>query len=678
MARKTRIQRKLEEELLSENLPMDLLPYSNGEHFPEAPQAWQIQTMKLADEMCEKVRRKYGMSRREFVRTSAAFTVCLWALNQVTGSKYGSYAWGATGAPYASDDPRWDACDLDNPSVQLANAPGEFVFDVQSHHVVSDAKWRVLQPVHYAFICGLFGETNTGNKKAHPQGVDQGKLMSGDPNAVGTGNSFVDRTNLDTCQNVGRWAYMKDIYMDSATTAGVLSPVPSAPDEQQPLPFAEADKTANMINNLSNQAGKPNALRCVTHGYVMPNRGWAREQNVGSVPNPVSNVTGPSSYGQTLATTPNTGKPAFLDDELDWMEQRAVQFRKNLRGWKVYTPYGDVPFSSGMAHDSPTGFAMNDQIRKLNAKYGVPLVLASHKGVWLPTFDDRRQACDDVPLAAIAYPDIRFVIYHSAGGGSNFYPTDQAQDDSTIPIDDYRQGTNGLLRNLKIHSWDALSHIPKGLAHGNSPNVHVDLGSVQPSSAHDGSIFYGKLVKHLGAQRICWGTDSLWGGSPHAAIVRVRTLNMEQASRDLYNLTYGLDGDRYDPRVNALSGTDYNPAYAATLQSNLSDASWQQPWMAHHRDAILNWPTDGKPHPERSIRNGILGRNAAAAYEVDADEQRAALSCDDVNRLREEYLQDTVLGKAAPARSNEIYGPRNRQQLIGMLNEDWKNNGWRA
>src|SRR5262249_51020690 len=159
-----------------------------------------------------------------------------------------------SGTPDVPMDPRWKACELDNfdpADFSLHNLPGEFVFDVQSHHVTDAVAWRVLQPAHFAFICGAFGASSQSNK-THP--------ITDTPVS-----GFVERSNVDTCEDVGRWAYIKDIYMDSATTAGVLSPVPSGPDEQQPLPFAEADKTANLIESLAG-----NTERCVTHGYVMP------------------------------------------------------------------------------------------------------------------------------------------------------------------------------------------------------------------------------------------------------------------------------------------------------------------------------------------------------------------------------------------------------------------------
>ena len=736
---RTRFEKQAEE-LLNENLPIDVLPYSNCEHFPDEPTEKERLIMKVADEQVEHWRRKWGMSRREFVRTSAAFSICLWASRVVNNSYAGE------SVPSIPHDPRWDACQLDflDPGdVSLQNKPGEFVFDVQSHHVTSEDKWRVLQPVHHAFICVFpFGVGSQGNKQG----------------------GFAERTNVDPCENVGRWAYIKDIYLDSATSAGVLSPVPSAPDEQQPLPFDEANETAHIMENLAG-----NTMRTVTHGYVMPNRGWVRERTDEGpifVPNPLGapHVYDCKDTNEACSlSTPSTGTPIFMQDELDWMEERALKYRRYLRGWKVYTPYGDVPFTSGMAHDDVAGFAMNDKIRELHKKYGVPKVLASHKGVPLPTFDARRQACDDVPHAAASYPDIRFIIYHAAGSGggshANAYPTDlyaqrkppttHATEDD-INIADMNTGLDGLIKSLRLYGNGDLTAqrtsvapvlltdnegnpvepyfpaepMPSDLAHWNTVNVGVDLGSqIRTGATVDQALFYAKMCHWLGPRRICYGTDSIWGGSSHSEIVFLRTLlTAEDANTPFlengddnplfyiaqdYNLPWGLDGDRYDPRVNALTGEvaggtpgvneGYTQAYLdahPSLKDPRIGGAGSHKWptsLAPHPQVKANYDAQSSTaraafgefvsgHPERSIRNGILGRNAADMYEHDPDARYEAIVCDDLQQLRDHYIGDKLAGgwEMHRWRTNEIYGPRTKRELIDKLNDEWAKHGWRA
>src|SRR5437899_1122827 len=96
---------------LSEEMPVDVLPCSNGEFMPRAPTQKELAVMQLADETAETWRRKLGMTRRQFVRTAMAYSIGFWAINQIYGGKAGYYA-SAYGTPggdsNAACDTRWD------------------------------------------------------------------------------------------------------------------------------------------------------------------------------------------------------------------------------------------------------------------------------------------------------------------------------------------------------------------------------------------------------------------------------------------------------------------------------------------------------------------------------------------------------------------------------------------
>jgi hypothetical protein len=79
--------------------------------------------------------------------------------------------------------------------------------------------------------------------------------------------------------------------------------------------------------------------------------------------------------------------------------------------------------------------------------------------------------------------------------------------------------------------------------------------------------------------------------------------------------------------------------------------------------AVTGWPSDKVAQPERSIRNGIFGRNAAVSYGIDPSAKLQALSCDQLETAREEY-------RAAPFGSNAMHGPRIRRELLAMLRRD--------
>jgi uncharacterized protein len=587
---------------LSEDLPVDVYPCSNGEFAPEAPTAEQHAIMALANEETEKARRKLGMSRRDFVRSSAAMAIGVWAIGAVTGGRWGSYA-------VANELPQRGraACDLNWPGAQLDNMPGEFIFDVQSHHIDSGGEWRATNPGFHAFFTAIWSQSG-------PLGGVPGIRDDGTVRGFGYGEE------LDPMENLSRFHYLKELYLDSSTNMCVLSAVPSAPDDQ-PLPIDEAAITVNTVNHLAQ-----NTPRCVMHAFVMPNRG---------------------SLG---ATSESLGTdPVFMRAEFEYMERNLLAHPGIIRGWKVYPAWGDVPYASGWFHDDPVGFRLLEQIRHLGDKYGVPKTMATHKGFALPMFDQRAAAPRDIGPAARAFPDVDIIVYHSGYDSETqvAYPGDDA-------VNSADRGVNSLIKSLRENVWDASQFIPSGLEHGNVPNVYAEIGSTWRSvmrNANQAAHLLGKLITHVGPQRVVWGTDSLWFGSPQSEIVALRAFEFSNEAKELYNLPYGLDGDRFDPRRNTRDPSHY---------------------LAPHPN-VTGWPTDGTTHEERSIRNGIFGRNVAPAYGVDPDAVRKAIDCDEVQQIRDSYIVNSGIPdprQRAPYASNQLIGRRTGREVIDDI---WSN-----
>ncbi len=583
---------------LWEGLPIDVLPVSNGEFLPEAPTAEQLAIMALADEETERVRRRFAMSRREFVRSAAAFSIGVWAINQVTGTTWGGYN------AYAHNTLTNKACDLEWKGAQLNNMPGEFVFDVQSHHVHPNGTWRVTNPVIEAFFAAVW-----------PQA---GSFLGDDPYWP-TETPFRGGREADPIENLGRFHYLKELYLDSSTNYCVLSAVPAEPSNQ-PLPIDEAALTIDTIKELAG-----GTQRTVMHAFVMPNRG--------------SLGTSTSKYAE----------PLFMKEEFDLMRQNLELHGDKIRGWKCYTAWGDVPYQSGWFLDDPVGDQFLDHVVQVGNEYNVPKLIAVHKGFALPGFDQRAASPRDVGPAARKHPEVTFIIYHSGYDGEPQapYPGDNK-------VNSADRGVDTFVKTLREAGLDAESHIPPGLQHGNSPNVYAETGSVWRSvmgNTKDAAHYLGKMIKHVGPRRICWGTDSLWYGSPQSEIVAFRGFDFSPKARELYNLPHGLEGDRWDPRLDCHDASNYRRPHPV----------------------IRDWPTDGRPHPERSIRNGILGRNAAVAYNVDADAKLNKILCDDVQKMRDEgYLEGEGARLRSPLASNSVYGERTAK---GVLHDLW-NSPW--
>ena len=588
--------RKPRELELSEALPVDVLPCSNGEFEPAPASASQLAIMRLAEAETDRLRRRFNMSRRDFVRTSAAFVTGLWAIDQVAQGGWGQYA-----AAYGTKTNR--ACDLEWPGAQLANLPGEFIFDIQSHHVESDGAWRVNNPGFEAFFAAVWAQAGGVVPAAAPDPYwpRDTPLRGG--------------REVDPIENLSRYHYLKELFLDSSTTMTVLSAVPAAPD-QQPLPTDRAALTCDTVARLAG-----GTRRTVMHAFVMPNRG---------------------SYGVVSGSLHR--RPLYMAEEFELMARNVERFGDRLRGWKTYTAWGDVPYASGWFLDDDIGLRFLTQVRQLGDQRGVAKLVAVHKGFALPGFDQRAASPRDIGPAARQFPDITIVVYHSGYDSERVgpYPGDDKVNSANRSVD-------ALVKSLRENHWDAGRFIPAGLEHGNVPNVYAEIGSTWRSVMHDpdqAAHLLGKLVTHVGPRRVCWGTDSLWFGSPQSEIVALRAFQLSDRAKALYRLPYGLDGDAWDPRRNALDANSYGGPHPH----------------------VAGWPVDRRSHPERSIRNAIFGRNAAPLYRVDPEAAHHRMSCDDVQKVRDAYYVDQMTPRSrAPLAANQLHGPRTRRELLKLL-----------
>lgn len=591
---------------LPEDLPVDVLPASNGEFFPSAPNQTELNIMATANQEVERYRAKMGMNRRDFVRTAMAYSIGFWAINTIADTSGGSYAMANNTDSTAACDLQW--ADNPDPWATLQNLPGEFIFDVQSHHVESDGMWRVTNPVFEAFFAAIWQQA--GPTQFRNRGLGGAPYGSGE---------------LDPIENLSRYHYIKELFLDSATTMTVLSAVPAAPDINQPLPMDRASETVQVVNALAGNQ------RSVLHAFVMPNRGSAG----------------------TLASS--AGKePVYMQREFEIMEERALKYRDLIRGWKTYPAWGDIPYASGWFFDDPlVGQRFIEHVKFVSEKYGVPPNIATHKGFALPGFDQRAASPRDIGPAARRNPGVNFIVYHSGydGGGMGAYPGDAKVNSGDRSVDAF-------VKSLRENGWDATKFSGAG-GFGNVPNVYAEIGSTWRSfvgnptgAAH----LLGKLIKYVGPKRICWGTDSLWFGSPQSEIIALRKLQFSQELKDFYGLPYGLDGDADNP----------------TLPTQ----------------AVAGYAGDASVRNARySIRNAIFGFNAAEIYArpgttdlVDKAEEyvgltsptgtlgirdnRSQFKCDEVQKIRDGYILNQMTPKEqVPMASNQIIGHRKASEL---------------
>jgi uncharacterized protein len=200
---------------------------------------------------------------------------------------------------------------------------------------------------------------------------------------------------------------------------------------------------------------------------------------------------------------PNAGP-----DELERMDTWSTQLRP--AGWKVYTLW-DPPGgpTGGWYLDDDLGAAFLDRVRELG-----PRIVCAHKGLAgpIPSLAPAAASPRDIGPAAVAYPDIDFVVYHSG------YDIDPSHEEGAHDADPQR-GVSRLVTSL------ADAGVPPGA------NVWAELGSTwslilrRPEEA---AHVLGKLLRAVGEDRVLWGTDSVWYGPPQPLIDAFRAFTIPE------------------------------------------------------------------------------------------------------------------------------------------------------
>lgn len=235
-------------------------------------------------------------------------------------------------------------------------------------------------------------------------------------------------------------------------------------------------------------------------------------------------------------------------------EMRRQAETMKLAAWKLYTVWGP----------KGQGWWLTDEIGRKTIEHGLALgvpIVAVHKGLPLSGMNPEYTRPTDVGPAARAFPEVTFLVYHSG------FEPDQPEG----PYDPKAtRGVDALLRSLQEN----------GIGPGG--NVYAELGSTwrelmkKPDEA---AHVLGKLLVHLGEDRILWGTDAIWFGSPQDQIQAFRAFEITPEFQERFG-------------------------YPALT-------------------------------PERKAK--IFGLNAARVYGVDVGALRRAHLTDDVSRARAEY-----------------------------------------
>ena len=274
--------------------------------------------------------------------------------------------------------------------------------------------------------------------------------------------------------------YLRCVFLESETAVAVLSAAPGAEGKSKlrNLNNAEMIGTRELIDRLGGTG------RLINHCNVHPN-----------VP----------------------GEIEMMDR---WRESC------DPAGWKVYTMYGAQGENILMQWDENPSWMLDDE------EYGRPFLknvmksgarrISAHKGLTggSNTGWDGPSSPRDIGPAAVDFPDIQFLVYHSG-----YEPREGDEEEGPYTEETRHVGTNRLITSLK----DA------GIGPGS--NVYAELGTTWyqvMAHPHEAAHVMGKLLSAVGEDNILWGTDCCFYGPAQPMIDAFRAFQIPDQIRDKY------------------------------------------------------------------------------------------------------------------------------------------------
>ena len=204
-----------------------------------------------------------------------------------------------------------------------------------------------------------------------------------------------------------------------------------------------------------------------------------------------------------------------IDGEIERMDAWSAALRPD--GWKTYplwVPAGNP--AGGWFLDDDTGNAFLERVRALG-----PHRVAVHKGIAgpIPGSEPAAASPRDVGPAARAFPDITFLIYHSG------YEPDPEGEEGPYDEASPTRGTDRLVASLRA----------AGVEPG--ANVYAELGStwfLMLRKPLEAAHVLGKLLLAVGPERLLWGTDCVWYGSPQPLVDAFRAFTIPEWMQEQY------------------------------------------------------------------------------------------------------------------------------------------------
>ena len=438
--------------------PIPTRMVSNGEYMP-IPQTREQQHVEARiKELTETASKKLGVDRRKFLTSTGGMAASLLAMNEVFGRFFDV-----------------DPIEMFEPAAYAqSGAPRNmFVFDDQLHIVRGSAGNRGggLRSLAQGPSSGM--PSNPNNPRNLPD--ENGNVWGvWNPALVGLPN---------TADNAQIVQFIKDVYLDSQITIGLLSNV-----------------TASVISVGGQDNRPPRNVREALDGEMLTAAQTAAARNF---INEISGSTRMLAHGMLYVGKGN----------LDYIREQIEQNKPD--SWKGYNisnaaKVDNDPMSPmrQWRHDDeevayPTWELIQKNYERLKARRPGFNNICVHKGLAPGPPDPLRGHPGDLPKAARDWPKLNFISYHSCIQ-PNFFMADTLEE---VKAEKLRGGVPNI-------SWTTeYAQLVQNL-----PNCYAEIGTTWASSvvtfptiaAH----ILGQLLKFMGEDRILFGSDSVWYGSP--------------------------------------------------------------------------------------------------------------------------------------------------------------------
>jgi hypothetical protein len=458
--------------------PIPTRMISNGEYMPVPQTDRQKRVEARIEQLSTEASAKLGIDRRRFLRSSGGMAAAMIAMNEVFGRFFDV-----------------SAAELFEPAAyQAARPPRDlFVFDDQLHFV------RGSRPSPAGLRAIAQGASSAPTVKGNPYNPQGRPDERGDawgvwnPALVGLpiGAGYAHLTQ-----------FIKDVYLDSQVTIGLLSNVTASgiqiEGERRPpknaqeaqlgevLTAAQTAAARNFVNEISG------STRMLCHGLLYVGKGnlkWIEEQTEKNEPD--------SWKGYNISNA------AKVDDDPNSL----------MRRWR---------------HDDeavayPTFELIQKYYDRIKGRRPGFNNICVHKGLAPGPPDPTTGHPGDLPKAARDWPKLNFISYHSCIQPSFFFGD---------TLEDIKSGK--LRGGVPDIAWTTeYAQLVQDL-----PNCYAEIGTTWASSivtfptvaAH----IMGQLMKFMGEDRIVFGSDSVWYGSPQWQIEALWRFQIPEELRKKY------------------------------------------------------------------------------------------------------------------------------------------------